>query len=136
MRNLKSITLISTGHWLAANLPLVILVGLTLNGLAVTVAGAFKDADGPSLLLGLSPFQLATVLAAVALIARGAQHLPRSAWAETCAVYWPLCRAARSPGALSRYTRPISRSARATCSASALCYSPDWRQPAYGPPLP
>ncbi len=76
MRNLKSITPISTGHWLAANLPLVILVGLTLNGLAVTVAGAFKDADGPSLLLGLSPFQLATVLAAVALIARQAVDKP------------------------------------------------------------
>lgn len=61
MRNLKTITPISVGHWLTANLPLVILVGLTLNGLAVTVAGTLNNADSPSLLLGLSPFQLATV---------------------------------------------------------------------------
>ena len=124
MRNLKSITPISTGHWLAANLPLVILVGLTLNGLAVTVAGAFKDADGPSLLLGLSPFQLATVLAAVALIARGAQHLPRSAWAETFAVILALVpSSAVSWGALALYAAYLAFRTRDVQRIGALLFT-------------
>ena len=72
--------------WLAARLPLVILVGLTLNGLAVIVADTLESAAGPSLLLGLSPFQLATAFAAGALLLRGGPGLPRNAWLETTAV--------------------------------------------------
>jgi hypothetical protein len=104
MRNLQTITPFATVRWLNTNLPLVILVGLALNGLAVTVANALKEPAGPSLLLGLSPFQLATLLAAVTLIARGASRLPRNAWIETLVVLLALVpSSAVSWGALALY---------------------------------
>ena len=86
----NSLSVVSPLNWLSAHLPLVILAGLMLNGLAVVVAGALKSAAGPSMLFGLSPFQLVTVLAAVALVARGKTSLPRNAWLEAPVVFLAL----------------------------------------------
>lgn len=82
----RNLVVLSPLRWLAANLPLVILAGLTLNGLAVVIAGALKSAAGPTMLLGLSPFQLVTALIATALIFRNAANLPRNPWFEAAAV--------------------------------------------------
>jgi hypothetical protein len=86
----RDIDILTPLRFISAHLPLVILAGLTLNGLAVVIANALMSPAGPTMLMGLSPFQLITALAATALVHRASTGLPRNPWIETVAVLFAL----------------------------------------------